>query len=78
MEQHHAATTFLLMKKERNNFLSRLDVRDFQAFRKLVVTNILATDMKEHFEYQNKFEASCNELKDKKQEFGSYFNYLFI
>ena len=26
--------------------------------------------MKEHFEYQNKFEAFCNEIKDKQHEFG--------
>jgi len=69
LEQHHAATTFLLMRKEKNNFLIRLEPQNFQIFRKLVVTNILATDMKEHFEYQNKFEAFSNEIKDKNQEF---------
>jgi cAMP-specific phosphodiesterase 4 len=70
LEQHHAATTFLLMRKEKNNFLARMEPQIFQFFRKLVVTNILATDMKEHFEYQNKFEAFCNEIKDKQHEFG--------
>lgn len=59
------------MKKEKCDFLSRLESQQFQLFRKLVVTNILATDMKEHFEYQNKFEAFCNEIKDKRQEFGN-------
>ena len=70
MEQHHAATTFLFMKKDKNNFLQQMDPKQFQIFRKLVVTNILATDMKEHFELQNKFEVFCKEIKDKKKDFG--------
>lgn len=61
----------MLMRKESNNFLARMEPQQFTLFRKLVVTNILATDMKEHFECQNKFEAFCNEIKDKKQEFGT-------
>lgn len=76
LEQHHAATTFMIMRKEKSNFLIRMDPSEFQFFRKLVVTNILATDMKEHFEHLNKFEAFCNEIKEKKIDFGIFFNFI--
>lgn len=61
------------MKKEKNNFLVRMNSSDFQIFRKLVVTNILATDMKEHFEHQSKFEHFCQEIKDKHHEISKIF-----
>jgi cAMP-specific phosphodiesterase 4 len=55
MENFHAATTFELLRKEKNNFLSELSTEEFKKFRKFVISNILFTDIKEHFPLLKKF-----------------------
>ena len=55
LENYHASTTFEVLKKEKNNFLYDLDRDKMIKFRKLVISNILFTDIKEHFPLLKKF-----------------------
>ena len=45
LENHHAAMTFKLLCNENYNILADLSDDIFKSVRKLVITNILATDM---------------------------------
>lgn len=63
LENYHASLTFELLRKEENNFLGHLNREEFMAFRKLVIENILFTDIKEHFPLLNKFNERINNGK---------------
>ena len=46
LENHHASTTFKILCNENYNILADLSDEIFKSVRKLVISNILATDMK--------------------------------
>jgi hypothetical protein len=48
--------TFRILKKKEYNIMKNLDKNTWITFRKYVISNILATDMKEHFNSIKKFE----------------------
>ncbi|CAD8143242.1 unnamed protein product [Paramecium octaurelia] len=56
LENHHAAMTFKIMQREKYNILSNLSQEQFQKVRRFMVSNILATDMKKHFDLVSSFE----------------------
>ncbi|CAD8077105.1 unnamed protein product [Paramecium sonneborni] len=56
LENHHAAMTFKIMQREKYNILSNLSQEQFQKVRRFMVSNILATDMKKHFDLVSQFE----------------------
>lgn len=61
LENHHIATTFKILKDPNKNILEKMDKDDFLRFRKIVITDILATDMKEHFTLMHNFELKIKE-----------------
>jgi len=65
LEQHHAAYTFKILQKESCNIFSNVKPDDYKELRKLMISNILATDMKEHFDFMKSF----RELNDRVKEF---------
>ncbi|KAM3146931.1 hypothetical protein pb186bvf_001085 [Paramecium bursaria] len=65
LENHHAATTFKILKVDQNNFLSKLSSEQFLIFRKYTIQNILATDMKKHFEIIKQMELKLSKLPDE-------------
>jgi len=75
LEQHHAAVTFKILSKETCNIFSKIKEVDYKELRKLMIGNILATDMKVHFEVMSSF----NDLRDQIEKSGeeNYSNLLF-
>jgi hypothetical protein len=61
LENYHAATTFELLRKPENNFLKDLSPAEMKEFRKGVISNILYTDIKEHFPLLKKFQSLSQE-----------------
>ncbi len=66
LENHHAAVTFKVLSKETSNIFSTILGEDYKQLRKLVIANILATDMKVHFDVMNAF----NDLRDRIEQKG--------
>lgn len=50
LEQYHAAYTFRILNKAPFNILETLSPEDYKDIRKLIISCILSTDMKEHFD----------------------------
>jgi cAMP-specific phosphodiesterase 4 len=65
LEQHHAATTIFLLQDPSKNFLNSLSREDFNKFRRVLIDNILFTDIKVHFNLLKDFE---NRIKDNENE----------
>jgi len=64
LEQHHAAYTFNILSKESSNIFGSIKGEDAKELRKMLIANILATDMKEHFDMMKTF----RELNDRAKE----------
>ena len=64
LENHHAAQAWSLFMKEPvlYNFLCGLEAAEFKRFRFLVIENILATDLKRHFEILAEFNAKVTHI----------------
>ena len=64
LEQHHAAISFKALQDESMSILENIDDNQFKTLRKMFIQNILATDMKVHFniiaKIQNKFKEKGN------------------
>lgn len=61
LENYHAAAAWqLFLSNSKHNFLSGLDQSEFKRFRFLVIENILATDLKRHFEILAEFNAKVS------------------
>jgi hypothetical protein len=71
LEQYHAALTFKILKSESCNFLQNLPVDEFKSFRKFVIGNILATDLKEHFDMSKKLEEKLKLKEEGKLVLGT-------
>jgi cAMP-specific phosphodiesterase 4 len=69
LEQHHAALTFKILKEDAVNITANLSIDDSKYFRRMVISNILATDMKDHFDLIKMFESRYKETMDKGEEF---------
>lgn len=61
LENHHIATTFKIMQKPECSILAKMGKEDYVRLRKIVINNILATDMKEHFTLLHNFEVRVQE-----------------
>ncbi|CAD8208983.1 unnamed protein product [Paramecium pentaurelia] len=68
LEQHHAATTVKILRDSSTNILCNFSDQDFRSFRKQLISNILATDMQEHFkmlkELESRIEQYGNDPED--------------
>ena len=50
LENHHVSTMYKIMIKEKYNILKNASLEQYRTIRKYAIPNILATDMKRHFE----------------------------
>jgi len=66
LEQHHAAVTFKILSKETSNIFSNIKGEDYKQLRKLIISNILATDMKVHFDVISAF----NDVRERIEKSG--------
>ncbi|XP_022238555.1 cGMP-inhibited 3',5'-cyclic phosphodiesterase A-like [Limulus polyphemus] len=63
LENHHAAAAWsLFLSRPEYHWLCHLDKAEFKRFRFLVIENILATDLKRHFEILAEFNAKVNDV----------------
>ncbi|CAD8077401.1 unnamed protein product [Paramecium sonneborni] len=62
LEQHHAATSIKLLCAPATNIIPNFTSAEFREFRKLFISNILYTDITEHFNLMKNFEARIKEL----------------
>ena len=51
LENHHLAVAFKLLKDPACNFLTNLEPAQMKAFRRMVIDNVLATDMSKHVKH---------------------------
>lgn len=73
LEQHHIATTFKILLNEKYNIFMNISVETVKEIRKLMISNILYTDMKEHFALLGDFEKRMKENLNCKEVFGNVF-----
>lgn len=64
MENHHSSVIFKLVHDLRFNFLANIPDGTYKSIRKMVISNILYTDMKRHFESLGAFEVKRQEFMD--------------
>lgn len=57
------------MSKSECNILEKMNKIDFILFRKIVINNVLATDMKEHFSLIHNFEIKTKDLQITQNKF---------
>jgi len=60
LEQHHSAVTYQILAQKDSNIFEKLSVKDFKNVRRKVIGNILATDMKFHFEMMKELKTLIN------------------
>lgn len=66
LEQHHAAVAFKILNKETSNIFANVRGEDYKQLRKLIISNILSTDMKVHFDVMSSF----NDVRDRMEKSG--------
>ena len=62
LEQHHAAQTFMVLKKDNCNIFKNMRPDDRKSVRKLIISTILATDMSKHFGMIGDMNARFDEM----------------
>jgi 3'5'-cyclic nucleotide phosphodiesterase len=70
LENHHTATFFFILEDEQCNLFQNLSRDDYSKMRKLIVDNILYTDMSKHFPFMGELKALPN--KDDYDPSGKY------
>jgi len=58
--------TFKILSKETSNIFSNVKGEDYKQLRKLIISNILATDMKVHFDVISAF----NDVRERIEKSG--------
>lgn len=80
LEQHHAATTFQLLSDSSHNILSNIAKATVMTIRKAIISHILATDMKTHFDQVRNLKENAEdhaiESMDKWKKRICFGNYL--
>ena len=51
LENHHLAVSFKVLRDNECNFLENLEPAQLKAFRRMVIDNVLATDMTKHLKH---------------------------
>jgi hypothetical protein len=59
LENHHAHTTFLILRSDRCQLLSGMTVVQQKSVRACMIKAVLATDMSTHFDEMKKLDAVC-------------------
>ena len=57
-----------ILQRPESNILSNLSTDDFNTFKKVLIQNILYTDIKEHFNLLKDFENRVKESKEVKEK----------
>ena len=57
LENHHCSVTFKILSKKNSNILSGVSKEKYLIMRKNIISNILATDMKKHFDTLKNFDV---------------------
>ncbi|KAJ3271429.1 cAMP-specific 3',5'-cyclic phosphodiesterase 4D [Terramyces sp. JEL0728] len=57
LENHHSASSFVVLAKPENNFLAHLTKAEFKSIREIVVDLVLATDLTQHFALLSMFKS---------------------
>jgi hypothetical protein len=57
LENHHAATLFFMFEEEEMNIMETIIGEEYLKARKMIVENILYTDMSKHFVFMNELKA---------------------
>lgn len=57
LENHHTATFFFLIEDEQLNIFENFSGEDLAKIRKMIIENILYTDMSKHFVFMNEIQA---------------------
>ena len=68
LENHHSSITFKLLCQQNCNILANTTEASFKYIRKMMIYNILSTDMKKHFEILKEFEIQSKEMKENAAE----------
>jgi HD superfamily phosphohydrolase len=61
LENYHCSLTFQIIQKEKNNILKNMSKEDKNSFRKMLLNNVLATDLSKHYPIIKKFQMSVAE-----------------
>ncbi|CAG9323023.1 unnamed protein product [Blepharisma stoltei] len=77
LENMHSSLTFNILKRPNSNIVSSLSRGEFQAYRKIVVLTILATDLQKHFDKQKEFTEQINKTPAPTLE-NDEFRYLAL
>jgi hypothetical protein len=81
LENHHSSLAFQLLQRADIGLLENMTTSEYQHFRKVVISNILATDMGRHSEYASKLGrvlTSAQKLKDVQFEMEVLLKYADI
>lgn len=73
LERHHARTTFNVLQQKNSNIFHALSPRNFAQVRKIIISAILATDMRQHFNQLKQLEAICAGKFDKSKASTRHF-----
>ena len=76
LENHHAASFFFLLENENTNCLSGLPMAEQLAGRKIILENILGTDMTKHGAIQGEVKAISDLPEDQREMDGKNKAYL--
>ena len=81
LENHHSALTFKLLCEKEYNIFFNVSNDNFKYIRKYMISNILHTDMKRHFESLNAFDLKYKEFMDNPDSLCNLLNelnYIYI
>ena len=77
LENHHSALTFKLLCDREYNIFFDVANDTFKYIRKYMISNILHTDMKRHFESLNAFDLKYKEFMDNPDSLCN-FSFIFL
>lgn len=77
LENHHSAVSFKILMDEKYNILANVPDPDFRTIRRYLVSNILYTDMKKHFECLSIFDLKKTEFQENPDSFCK-LNFLLL
>ena len=63
LENYHCSLTYQILQKDKNNILKNVSRDEKNMFRKILINNVLSTDLARHFPIINKFESAIDDLK---------------
>lgn len=78
LENHHLTTTFKILQLPNCNIFEKMDKSEFLSLRKSMISNILSTDMRDHFTILHNFEVKLKEYAGQKEKLRIYHIFSII